>query len=529
MRWRGRLRVHVVGILALVGVLASPGAPAVPATLGQAPLAVIDPVLVTRLATGVSAPAILTWDRTEVDRAEVSRYLSESGLDAHVLEGLSVAFACAGSTQDVSVLAGAPGAVSVWGDRRLTPALDKSVKTAFNGEPSSIWEGKGLTGKGVSIGVVDTGVDGTHPDLQYGPRVKLNVRVIAGRHDLLGPYSDPCMIDYYTDQLPDSEVTSGHGTHITGVAAGDGTVSGGRYKGVAPGADIIAVGVADTVTPQAAADQYNQISLLGAIAGLNYVISTGLEGCFPRPQGDVAGPYCSEFTPINPAKVVLAGWTQGDLHDPWHPMSFVIKDLGWYGINVVFPVGNEGPAQSDCSAAETCHFNPFAVNAIGVAATPKTSRSVLESYSSRGDPIERQARDEIVRYEPFLSAPGTGVVSARRPGVSPYVQPPGSILGARPEPKGLGADRRYAALTGTSVAAAHVAGTIALMQEAARKGSGCYLPATDIANILRSTATPMDGYESWEVGAGALNVTAAVNAASGGGGFSPDPWMCPPA
>ena len=528
MSWRGRLRVHVVGILALVGVLASPGAPAAPATLGEAPLAVIDPVLVERLAIHGSAPAILTWDRTEVDRAEVSRYLSESGLDAYVLEGLSVAFACAGSTQDVSVLAGAPGAVSVWGDRRLTPALDKSVKTAFNGEPSSIWKGQGLTGKGVSIGVVDTGVDGTHPDLRYGPRVKLNVRVLAG-HDLLGPNSGACLDDYYSDQVTDSELTSGHGTHLAGVAAGDGTVSGGRYTGVAPGADIIAVGVADTVTPQAAVDETYQLSLLGALAGFNYIIRTGLEGCFPRPQGDLTGPYCSEYTPINPAKVILAGWTQEGLYDPWHPLSFMIKDLSWFGINVVFPVGNEGPTQSDCSVAETCHFNPFAVGAIGVAATPRTSRTVLEAYSSRGDPVERQARDELVRYEPLLSAPGTGVVSARRPGVAPYVQPPGSILGAGPALKGMVVDRRYTALTGTSVAAAHVAGTIALMQEAAREGSGCYLPATDIANILRSTASPMDGYESWEVGAGALNVTAAVNAASGGGGFSPDPWMCPSA
>jgi serine protease AprX len=215
-------------------------------------------------------------------------------------------------------------------------------------------------------------------------------------------------------------------------------------------------------------------------------------------------------------------------------MSFIIKDLGWYGINVVFPTGNEGPAPSDCSAAETCHFNPFAVNAIGVAATPRTSRTDLEAYSSRGDPLPRQARDETVRYEPVLAAPGTGVISARRPGFAPYVQPPGSFLGAGPhpagpDPKGLGVDRRYVSLTGSSVAAAHVAGAIALMQEAARKGSGCYLPAAAIANILRSTATPMFGYASWEVGAGALNVAAAVNAASGGGGFSPDPWMCPPA
>ena len=522
--------MHVVGILAVAGVLVSPQVPAMPVSAPGA-LAVIDPVLTTRVAADGFAPAILTWDRAEVTRAEVSRYLSDSGLDAHVLEGLSVAFACAGSTQDVQALAAAPGAVSVWGDRALTPALDRSVRTAFNGDPSSIWEGLGITGKGVSIGVVDTGVDATHPDLRYGEKVRLNVRVLIGKHDLMGPYTEipGCPNNYYSEQVSDSEISSGHGTHLAGVAAGDGTVSGGRYTGVAPGAEIIAVGVADTVNPRAEYDQYTQLSLLGAIAGLNYVLYTGLEGCSKEPDPLSGGEYCNEFIPTQPAKVVLAGWTQEGLYDPWHPMSFIIKDLGWYGVNVVFPVGNEGPVPSDCSVAETCHFNPFAVGAIGVAATPKTSRTELEPYSSRGDPIERQARDELVRYEPLLSAPGTGVISARRPGVGAHVQPPGSILGAGPHPKSWPLDRRYVAMTGTSIAAAHVAGAIALMQEAARKGSGCYLPATDIANILRSTATPMFGYASWEVGAGALNVSAAVNAASGGGGFSPDPWMCPPA
>jgi subtilisin family serine protease len=120
-------------------------------------------------------------------------------------------------------------------------------------------------------------------------------------------------------------------------------------------------------------------------------------------------------------------------------------------------------------------------------------------------------------------------VAARRPGVSPYVQPPGSVLGAGPHLKQVGVDRRYVALTGTSVAAAHVAGAIALMQEAALKGSGCFLTLDQVVDILRSTADPIDGYEAHEAGAGALNITAAVNASQGGGPFSPDEWMCPPA
>jgi serine protease AprX len=515
--------MHVVVFLVLLGVLALPGSPVMTAAAGQS-RAVVDPILETQIAAAGSAPVILAWDRNKVDRAEVSSYLQEQGFNPHMLDRLSVAFACASTTQDLDTLAATPGVLSVWGDHPLQPALDKSVPTAFNGDPKDVWEGMGVTGKGVSIGVVDTGVDGTHPDLKYGPRVKLNVRVVAGNHDLMGPYTDPCAANVYTEQLPDSELTSGHGTHLTSVAAGDGTVSGGRYTGVAPGADIIGVGVADTFTPQVYVDQYTQLSLLGAFAGISYMVSTGLEGCRP--------PFCPQYTPIKPVKVILAGWTQEGLHDPWHPMTFVLRDLAWYGITVVFPAGNEGPTPSNCSAAETCHFNPFATGTqgIGVAATPKRSRSSVESYSSRGDPIAREARGETFRYEPLLSAPGTGVVAARRPGLAPYAQPPGSLLGAGPASlKETGVDRRYVALTGTSVAAAHVAGAIALMQEAALKGSGCFLTWQQVVDILRSTADPIDGYESYQAGAGALNVSAAVSASQGGGPPSPDEWMCPPA
>lgn len=531
MTGRGRLRVQLVGILAVIGVLAYPAASAIPA---EAPpsLAKIDPVLLTRVATQGDAAAILTWDRMEADRSDVASYLRENDLDAHVLEGLTVAFACAGSAQDLGMLAGAPGAVSVWGDRALAPALDESVRTAFNGDPNAIWQGQGITGKGVAIGVVDTGIDGGHPDLEYGKKTRLNVRTLHSPHDLTGPYSDPCPNSpVYTEQLTDSELTSGHGTHLASVAAGDGTVSGGRYRGVAPGADLIGVGVAESTALQGSAclssdpcvrEGRTYISLIGAIAGINYVFSTGLEGCHPPD-------YCDEFMPLT-AKVILAGWTQDGLHDPWHPMTHLVRDLGWYGFNVVFPVGNEGPAPSNCSAADTCHFNPFAVGemAIGVAATPKESDATLEPYSSRGDPVAREDRGETLHYAPMLSAPGTAVVGARRPGVAAFAQLPGSNLGGKPhsEPS---VDRRYTPLTGTSVAAAHVAGTIALMQQAAVKASGCYLTAHEVVDILRSTADPMPGYQTHEVGSGALDVTDAVARASAGGGPSPDPWMCPPA
>lgn len=480
----------------------------VPGAAVSAP-AHVDPALADQLSLG-PAPALLWFDDARASRSEVSAYLNANGIESHMFGGFSAALACASTADAIRTLALAPGALSVFGDHGLEPALDRSVPTAFNGDPDAVWNGLGVTGKGVGIAVVDTGVDGTHPDLEFGPRTKLNVRVLVSHRDLLGPNGDPCVQDMYTDQLQDSETTSGHGTHIASVAAGDGLASGGQYRGVAPEADIVGIGVADTVTPQVKLDQNNQISLLGAIGGMNYVLRNGLEG-------DIH------------VKVILAGWTQDELYDPWHPMAFAIRDMAAFGINVVFPAGNEGPEASDCSAAETCHFNPWAADAdaIGVAATPHRSRTQLESYSSRGDPVPRQTRDKTTVYAPTLSAPGTGVVAARRPGLAPVVQPPGSILGGGPSDDPV-LSVRYAGLTGTSVSAGHVAGAIALMQQAAARAKGCFLTTSQVQSILTSTATPMGGFAAWEVGAGALDVTAAVQAAE----VAPlvpsvEPWMCP--
>jgi serine protease AprX len=326
----------------------------------------------------------------------------------------------------------------------------------------------------------------------------------------------------YSSQVQDSETTSGHGTHVASVAAGDGTASGGRYKGVAPGADVMGVGINDTIVPKV--DEPNTqlyLSMFGVIGGINYILQCGI------PPGTAQFDCADQKSVL--VKSVLAGWVQDGLYDPWHPMAWSIQELYEFGITVVFPVGNEGPQASDCSKPETCRISlttasPYAVS---VAATPKRSRTTLEGYSSRGDPQDRVVRGDVVRYLPTIAAPGTGVVAARRPGVAPLATPPGSTVGAG----GDGAvhlDRRYVGMTGTSVAAGHVAGAVALMQEAAVKAKGCYLRASQVQEALRSTATAMPGYQPWEVGAGALDITAAIQKAKDMPAIlSPDDWMCP--
>ncbi|MBQ0911667.1 S8 family serine peptidase [Streptomyces sp. RM99] len=99
----------------------------------------------------------------------------------------------------------------VWLDGRVTAAMAES--NAQIGTPEA-WEA-GLTGKGVTVAVLDSGVDAGHPDL-------------AGR------------VAQSRSFIPGEEVAdrNGHGTHVASTVGGSGAASDGKEKGVAPGATL---------------------------------------------------------------------------------------------------------------------------------------------------------------------------------------------------------------------------------------------------------------------------------------------------
>ncbi len=106
----------------------------------------------------------------------------------------------------------ASGIAHVWLDGVRKASLDKSVPQI--GAPKA-WAA-GYDGKGVKIAVLDTGVDATHPDLKTQVVESKNFTTAADATDKFG-----------------------HGTHVASIAAGTGAKSGGKYKGVAPGAKIL--------------------------------------------------------------------------------------------------------------------------------------------------------------------------------------------------------------------------------------------------------------------------------------------------
>jgi subtilisin family serine protease len=124
------------------------------------------------------------------------------------------------------------GGPTIWLDGIRELALDVSVPQI--GAPTA-WQA-GYDGTGVRVAVVDSGIDATHPDL--AGKVAAQRNFVADEEDELD--------------------RAGHGTHVAGTIAGTGAASGGRYTGVAPGADPLEQAVADLT------EQYGALFVIAA-------------------------------------------------------------------------------------------------------------------------------------------------------------------------------------------------------------------------------------------------------------------------
>ncbi len=108
-----------------------------------------------------------------------------------------------------------------------------------------LWE-KGIDGRGITVAVIDSGIDRNHPDL-IG-------KVVAEKN-------------FLTDEITADDLL-GHGTMVAGIIAGSGNASNGKYKGIAPGANLINVKVIDSKGDGKVSD---------IIAGIEWAIYNGAD------------------------------------------------------------------------------------------------------------------------------------------------------------------------------------------------------------------------------------------------------------
>jgi len=303
--------------------------------------------------------------------------------------------------------------------------------------------GRVIDGTGVGVAVVDTGIDALHTDLPYGTTVGKNLKVES---------------QTYTD-LPDTDTTSGHGTHVSGIIAGQG-ITDPSTKGVAPGATLYGLGIGEASTTVWAAQAFDWI--------------------------------LQNYNSVSPRiRIVSNSWSTSGSYDPASSTTLFVNAMVAHGMTVVFSAGNGGGDGTTATTSPECQIPTAGV--LCVAGYDDlgngTTNGLVGTYSSRG-------ATSAPSTWPDISAPGTAILSTR--------PPVGSETGV-----GLAT---YVELTGTSQAAPHVTGAIALMLQ--KKPT---LTPAAIESTLKSTAhkyTDLGAYASsgshYAKGYGLLDADAAV-------------------
>ncbi|MFC5289772.1 S8 family serine peptidase [Actinokineospora guangxiensis] len=259
----------------------------------------------------------------------------------------------------------------VWLDGKRTALLERS--TAQIGAPEA-WA-DGLSGAGVTVAVLDTGVDETHPDLAGRQSAERNFTADADATDAFG-----------------------HGTHVASIIAGE----GGRYRGVAPGADILDAKVLD-------ATGSGQESWV--LAGMEWAVAQG-------------------------ADIVNLSLGGADTPDT-DPLEAAVEALSAeHGALFVIAAGNSGPGPRSVASPGSADA------ALTVGAVDRAD--AVAPFSSRGPRLGDGG------IKPDITGPGVDIVAAASAG---------GVIG---EPVEDG----YIALSGTSMATPHVAGAAALLAQA---------------------------------------------------------------
>ena len=220
-----------------------------------------------------------------------------------------------------------------------------------------VWDDFGLTGTGVIVGSIDTGIEATHPSVSG--------KVVAWKdtvNGLASPYDD-----------------NGHGTHTASTIAG--RAINGAPIGVAPDAKLVVA---------------KAIGASGSAPGSQLLAAAQW----------MADPDGNPATPDHPT-IINNSWTAGDGNDTW--FRSIVRHWRSLGIVPIFAAGNSGPGPGTVGSPAS-YPESFAVGAVD-------EDQAATSFSSRG-PIQWTNQDGTgpaagtVLIKPDVSAPGQDIVGA---------------------------------------------------------------------------------------------------------------------
>jgi serine protease AprX len=294
----------------------------------------------------------------------------------------------------------------------------------------------GYTGDGIGIAVLDTGI---YPHQDF---TRPWNRIIAFRdfvNDRQNPYDD-----------------NGHGTFVAGVAAGNGYASNGKYKGVAPEANLIGIKVMDEKGSGNSSD---------ILAGIQWVADHHKEYNIRILSLSLgAKPSEARFDPL--AAAVEAVWEKG--------------------VVVVAAAGNSGPKQN---TIVTPGVSPtiITVGAVDDKRTTDYRDDVIANFSSRGPTRGRQVKPDLV-------APGVNIMAANTD--TEYAG------GIRP----VAMKEPYTQMSGTSFATPIVSGAAALLLSKNPK-----MVPSELKESLMKSAFNMSGVNKYAQGSGILDIKRCLN------------------
>jgi serine protease AprX len=343
-------------------------------------------------------------------------------------------------------LADHPDVEFVAGDFPVSMAMDMARPAA--GMPAHSDPESGLTGAGVTVAVLDTGVSSNG-----------EINSLLGNLDFVGGANGVFSLLGSVDQ-------NGHGTHVAGIIAADGSQSDGLYRGIAPAASLVSLRVLDGDGRGVTSD---------VIAGLDWVLA----------NRQAYGIRVVNLSLGHPVYEPAAS----------DPLVQAVEALWDAGVVVVCSAGNRGRSGFGTISSPCNSPKVITVGASNDRNTLDQADDRVASFSSRGP-----TRLDFVA-KPDILAPGNRIVSARSSALPPeLVTDP--LTGITTSVATL-----FYEMSGTSMAAPVVTGAAALMIE---QDPGL-TPATVKARLMASAHKAAAGHP-FATGAGALDILGALRA-----------------
>jgi serine protease AprX len=451
---RGTLsRFHGVALLlsiaALFATLAY--APSASAQASQA-LARKADVLVGRRASAPGTSQVIVRGSSATPLSDVALAVQQSGGKPGRRLSIINGYVAQIPNAALDGLAQNPSVERISLDRLVAGSMERTGATIGS---TAIRQGFGYDGSGVGVAIIDSGVSNSHDDLTGGgQRV---VRFV----DFVGNGSSA-----YDDY--------GHGTHVAGIVAGNGFDSGGARSGVAPGARLIVLKALDGTGKGHTSD---------VIAALDYVVTN-------------SNALNIRVVNLSVATGVYESYTTD-------PLTLAAQRAVAAGLVVVVAGGNNGRSASGRTlyGGTTAPGNAPWVLTVGASShmgTIDRMDDTMAAFSSRGPTaIDYSAKPDLV-------APGVGIESLSNPKSALYTANAQYLLSGTVPTSYL----PYMSLSGTSMSAPVVSGTVALMLQA-----NPALTPNEVKAILEYTALVYAGPDALTQGAGFLNAQGAVELA----------------